>query len=172
MSLTGACRSTTASPYTPLQQPILRGSALRGINESSSNSPVRSSPHPRPPGWNGQPLRHSPGLRTPPTKSRTTHARMGTRHRARTWNYTLNITSRLILQSCSSLTTRDLASHHGKRQSDRDRSSGAKRMSSGWGGRYIRSLSATDRWSTISLWTRRLRPRSTSRRPSSRAGRR
>ena len=32
----------------------------------------------------------SPGLRTPPTKSRTTHAEEGTRHRARTWNYTLN----------------------------------------------------------------------------------
>ena len=31
-----------------------------------------------------------PGLRTPPTKSRTTHARVGTGHRARTWNYTLN----------------------------------------------------------------------------------
>ncbi len=32
----------------------------------------------------------SPGLRTPPTRSRTTHARVGTGHRARTWNYTLN----------------------------------------------------------------------------------
>jgi hypothetical protein len=32
----------------------------------------------------------SPGLRTPPTKSRTTHAEEGTGHRARTWNYTLN----------------------------------------------------------------------------------
>jgi hypothetical protein len=31
-----------------------------------------------------------PGLRTPPTRSRTTHARVGTGHRARTWNYTLN----------------------------------------------------------------------------------
>ena len=32
----------------------------------------------------------SPGLRTPPTKSRTTHAEVGTGHRARTWNYPLN----------------------------------------------------------------------------------
>jgi hypothetical protein len=31
-----------------------------------------------------------PELRTPPTRSRTTHARAGTGHRARTWNYTLN----------------------------------------------------------------------------------
>ena len=31
-----------------------------------------------------------PGLRTPPTRSRTTHAEVGTGHRARTWNYTLN----------------------------------------------------------------------------------
>ena len=35
---------STASPCTPPQQPIMRGSASRGINESSSNSPVRSSP--------------------------------------------------------------------------------------------------------------------------------
>ena len=35
----------------------------------------------------------SPELRTPPTRSRTTHVGVGTGHRARTWNYTLNITS-------------------------------------------------------------------------------
>jgi hypothetical protein len=35
----------------------------------------------------------SPGLRTPPTKSRTTHAGVGTGHRARARNYALNITS-------------------------------------------------------------------------------
>jgi len=34
-----------------------------------------------------------------------------TGHRARTWNYSLNITFGLILQSCSSLTTCDLVSH-------------------------------------------------------------
>jgi hypothetical protein len=61
-----------------------------------------------PPGWNGPPL-GSPGLRTPPTKSRTTHARAGTGHRARTWNYTLNSSS-VDLQSDSSLVTRDLVS--------------------------------------------------------------
>ena len=36
----------------------------------------------------------SPGLRTPPTKSRTTHAGVGTGHRARTWNYALNSSRR------------------------------------------------------------------------------
>jgi hypothetical protein len=51
----------------------------------------------------------SPGLRTPPTKSRTTHARVGTGHRARTWNYTLN--SFVDLQSGSSLVMCDLGSH-------------------------------------------------------------
>jgi hypothetical protein len=86
----GACRSTAASPSTPLRHPTLRGSASRGINEGSSNSPVRSSPRPQPPGWSGQSLGLSPGLRTPPTRSRTTHAEVGTGHRARTWNYTLN----------------------------------------------------------------------------------
>ena len=36
---------------------------------------------------------------------------MGTGHQARTWNYSLNITFGLILQSCSSLTACDLVSH-------------------------------------------------------------
>jgi hypothetical protein len=35
-----------------------------------------------PPGWNGPPLGLNPGLRTPPTRSRTTHAEVGTGHRA------------------------------------------------------------------------------------------
>ena len=35
----------------------------------------------------------SPELRTPPTMSRTTHVGAGTGHRARAWNYALNITS-------------------------------------------------------------------------------
>jgi hypothetical protein len=65
-------------PATPLQHPIARGSASRGINEGSSNSPVRSSPRPPPPGWNEQQLRLSPELRTPPAKSRTTHVGAGT----------------------------------------------------------------------------------------------
>ena len=43
-------------------------------------------------------LRLSPELRTPPTKSRTTHVGVGTGHRARTWNYTLNA-HQSILQS-------------------------------------------------------------------------
>ena len=101
----GACRSTTASPSTPLQHPTLRGSALRGINEGSSNSPVRSSPRLRPPGWNGPPLGLSPELRTPPTRSRTTHVEVGTGHRARTWNYTLNshqsISNPVVHSSCA-----------------------------------------------------------------------
>jgi hypothetical protein len=63
-----------------------------------------------PPGWNGPPLGLTPGLRTPPTKSRTTHARAGTGHRARTWNYSLHSSS-VDLQSGSSLVTCDLASH-------------------------------------------------------------
>jgi hypothetical protein len=40
----------------------------------------------------------------------TAHARVGTGHRTRTWNYTLNITS-VDLQSGSSLNACDLVSH-------------------------------------------------------------
>ena len=37
VSLTGACRSAAASPWTPFRHPTLRGCVLRGINEGSSN---------------------------------------------------------------------------------------------------------------------------------------
>ena len=53
----------------------------------------------------------------PADQEPTTHAEVETGHRARTWNYSLNITFGLILQSCSSLTTCDLASHIDFRQS-------------------------------------------------------
>ena len=66
------------------------GACLTRQTRFHANSPVRSSPRLWPPGWNGPPLGSPPGLRTPPTKSRTTHARVGTGHRARTWDYTLN----------------------------------------------------------------------------------
>jgi hypothetical protein len=39
------------------------------------------------------PLRLSPELRIPPVRSWTTHVEVGTSNRARTWNYSLNITS-------------------------------------------------------------------------------
>jgi hypothetical protein len=71
-------------------------------------SPVRSSPACGRPDGTGRPWAF-PGLRTPPAKSRTTHARAGTGHRARTWNYTLNSSS-VDLQSDSSLVTCDLVS--------------------------------------------------------------
>ena len=67
-----------------------RGSRLTRQTRVHKCSPVRSSPRLWPPGWNGPPLGSPPGLRTPPTRSRTTHARVGTGHRARTWDYTLN----------------------------------------------------------------------------------
>jgi hypothetical protein len=75
---------SAARPCVPLQRPIHRECALRGINEGSSNSPVRASPRLPPPGWNGPRLGLFPELRTPPTRRRTTHVRVGTGHRART----------------------------------------------------------------------------------------
>ena len=68
------------------------------------------------PDGTGRRLGFPPELRTPPTRSRTTRVEVGTGHRARTWNYQLNITSGLILQCSSSLIACDLASHVRKRQ--------------------------------------------------------
>ena len=74
----------------PANIPSARTRLTRHQPRVHTSSPVRSSPRLWPPGWNGPPLGFHPGLRTPPTRSRTTHAKVGTGHRARTWNYTLN----------------------------------------------------------------------------------
>ena len=75
----------------PRQPSHRRGCCLtRHLPRVHTCSPVRSSPRLWPPGWNRAPLDLNPGLRTPPTRSRTTHAEVETGHRARTWNYTLN----------------------------------------------------------------------------------
>jgi hypothetical protein len=92
VSLTGACRSTAASPYTPLQHPITRGFASRGINGGSSNSPVRSSPRLWPPGWNGPPLGFPPSFA--PRRPGADDARRGRDRPSSTGlDYALNITS-------------------------------------------------------------------------------
>ena len=85
-------------PDDPVPTLHPREYALRGINEGSSNSPVRSSPRPQLPGWNGPPLRLPLRLPHPADQEPTTHARAGTGRGARTWNYTLN-SHPLILQS-------------------------------------------------------------------------
>jgi hypothetical protein len=74
---------------------------VQAIHPSGLPSPVT-------PGWNGS-ASAFPELRTPPTRSRTTHVEEGTGHRARTWNNT-HVTSDEPPTSCS-LVSCDLASH-------------------------------------------------------------
>jgi hypothetical protein len=92
VSLTGACRSAAASPLTLLPQPIGRGL----LHEASTRvQAIHPSGLPlacgRPDGTGALGL--CPELRTPPTKSQTTHVEVGTGQRARAWNYALNVTS-------------------------------------------------------------------------------
>jgi hypothetical protein len=51
--------------FDPAPASHRQGSASRGINEGSSNSPVRSSPRLRPPGWNEPPLGLPPDASAP-----------------------------------------------------------------------------------------------------------
>lgn len=60
--------------------------------------PSGHSPRLQPPGWNRPPLGLSPELRTPPTKSRTTHVGAGTGHEHGPGT-TRSTSHRLILQS-------------------------------------------------------------------------
>jgi hypothetical protein len=62
--------------FDPAPTSHLRGRALRGINEGSSDSPVRSSPRPQQPGWNGPPLRLPPEASVP-RRPRADDARQG-----------------------------------------------------------------------------------------------
>jgi hypothetical protein len=84
-----------------------QGSASRGINEGSSDSPVRSSPRLWPPGWNGQPLGFPPS--SAPHRHRRRASRVGTGQRARTSNNAHDISRTSDL--ARSLNTCDLASH-------------------------------------------------------------
>jgi hypothetical protein len=72
-----------------------------------SRSPVRSSPRPRPRDGTGRRFGFPPELRTPPSPA--AHVRVGTGHRARTWNNALrhlpNLRSCVFTHAC------DLASH-------------------------------------------------------------
>jgi hypothetical protein len=80
----------------PTPTSILRGCALRGINEGSSHSPIRSSPCPRPPGWNGPPLGLPPKA-SAPRRPRANDARQGRgqaiEHGPRTTLYDISRTS-------------------------------------------------------------------------------
>jgi hypothetical protein len=79
--------------FTPLQHPILRGCASRGINEGSSNSPVRPFPSPAAARMGRAVAWAFPRASHPADQEPTTHVEVGTGHRARTWSYSLNITS-------------------------------------------------------------------------------
>jgi hypothetical protein len=109
-------RGQSLDPAPALHQ---QGSASRGINEGSSNSPVRSSPRPRPPGWNEPPLRLPPEA-SPPRRPGADDARRGWGQAVEHGPGTTHSTSHpLILQSA--VHSCDLASHRPWRASARAR---------------------------------------------------
>lgn len=87
-SPTGACRSSTASPYTPLQQPISEAHNNETSTEVHAIHPsglaLTCSPR-----MERGPSGLNPELRTPPLP--VTHVRAGRGQRARTSNYTTDI---------------------------------------------------------------------------------
>jgi len=84
-------------PCTPPALPTARSSVLRGINEGSRDSPVRSAPHPWPSRWDEDPFGFTLELRTPPLPA--AHAKGRARQRARARDYTTDITSALLTAS-------------------------------------------------------------------------
>jgi hypothetical protein len=83
-----ASQRPVPAPRTPSHQ---RGSCLNEASTKGSHVFARPVfPSPVAARMERAALGLFPELRTPPTRSRTTHARAGTGHRARTWNYTLN----------------------------------------------------------------------------------
>jgi hypothetical protein len=102
--------SQRPSPCTPTHFPST-GISLNEASTKGSHVFARPVfPSLWPPGWNGPPLGQNPGLRTPPTKSRTTHARAGTRPSSTDLELHAQLTL-VDLQSGSSLEMCDLASH-------------------------------------------------------------
>jgi hypothetical protein len=122
----GLCFTRHQRGFTPLTRPVFPSPVAARVERAA--------------------LGLSPELRTPPTRSRTTHVGVGTGHRTRTWNHTLNITS-VDPPIGSSLTTCDLASHD-----DVQASRGARRRAAAslggserkpLAGRHARSSSIT-----------------------------
>ena len=102
-------------PLTPLQHPILRGCASRGINEGSSNSPVRPFPSPATAqDGTGRRLGFPPSF-APRRPGADDARRGGDRPPSTDLELLVQHHIGLILQSCSSLTACDLASQRGKR---------------------------------------------------------
>ena len=110
VSLTGTCRSTAASPYTPPQRPTLAGLCFTRHRRGFKQLTRPVFPPPVAARMERAALGLSPGLRTPPTRTRR-----GTPGWGQAIEYgpgtTRSTSHQSILQSCSSLTTCDLASH-------------------------------------------------------------
>jgi hypothetical protein len=116
VSLTGACRFAAASPCTPPHFPSTRFSPHEASTRVHAIHPSGLPLACGRPDGTGRPWAF-PRASHPADQEPTTHAEVGTGHRARTWNYTLNIT--LVDPPIgSSLTTRDLASHDDTQPSD------------------------------------------------------
>ena len=114
-SLASACRSTTTSPWTPLQTLHLAGLRLTRHQRAFKQFTRPVFPSPVAARMEQAALGLSPELRTPPTRNRTTHVRVvGTGHRARTRNHTHDISR--PPNPCSSFVACDLASQRAKRQ--------------------------------------------------------
>ncbi len=71
-----ACRSSTARPYTPVPVPSPEAHNNEASTGIQFRSPVRPSPLPAPPGWNGTRFGFFPELRTPQLLA--THVKAGT----------------------------------------------------------------------------------------------
>ncbi len=109
VSLTGTCRSAAASPYSPPAQPIERGPLHEASTRVQAIDPSGLPLACGRPDGTGRPWA-LPRASHPADQEPTTHAEVGTGHRARTWNYALNITS-VDPPIGSSLVSCDLASH-------------------------------------------------------------
>jgi hypothetical protein len=103
-------------PAPHLQPSIWRGHASRDINEGSSNSPVRSSPHPPPPGWKRATASAFPRASHPADQEPDNARQGGDRPTEHVPGTTAQLTS-VDLQSDSSLNVCDIASHVAKRAS-------------------------------------------------------
>ena len=113
--LTGACRSPSGQSFHPAPASHLRGSLYEASTRVHAIDPSGLPLACGRPDGTGRPWAF-PRASHPADQEPTTHAEVGTGHRARTWNYALNITSS-ILQSGSSLVSCDLASHRPKQAS-------------------------------------------------------
>jgi hypothetical protein len=165
----GACRSTTASPSTPLQHPTLRSAASRDIGRRFTFFTRLVCPSPVAARVERAPLGFPPSFT--PRRYRRRTSRAGPGHRARTWTtrstshlsilqsvvHSMRATSRRTLKLSSVLSAQLVVAHHGDATASLGAIAPSPTVAASWRSRCVTTRGLTESWlSSVAQCARKL----------------